>query len=133
MTPPLHICGPNLTRAARDERARWIAAAPQHLSPARLAALLGISPQVVLYACPDRAGKIPERILPPTAAVVSLPTVPGVEIASARPETDPRAGIVSPKQDSKAATDDDQPATVWFFMDHLRSLHAEVTAKEGAA
>ena len=128
MTPPAHICGPHLTRAARDERYRWIAAAPRHLSNVRIASLLGISVGAVLHACPDRAGKIPMRVLPPTAAVVSLPPVPGVEIASARPETSPRAGIVSPKQDGKAATDDDQPATVGFVMRHLRSLCDEVVA-----
>lgn len=128
LTPPAHICGPHLTRAARDERYRWIAAAPQHLSVARLAALLGITTGAVRHACPDRAGKIPVRVLPPTAAVVSLPPVPGVEIASARPETSPRAGIVSPKQVSKAATDDDQPATVGFVLRHLRILCDELAA-----
>ena len=96
MNPPAHICGPKLTRAARDERDRWIAAAPRHLSNARIAALLGISPAAVLHACPDRAGKIPVRVMPPQAAAVSLPPVPGIEITRARPETDPRAGIVSP-------------------------------------
>ena len=34
--------------------------------------------------------------MPPTTAPVSLPAVPGVEITRARPETDPRAGIVTP-------------------------------------
>lgn len=121
MTPPAHICGPNLTRAARDERARWIAAAPRQLSNARIAALLGISPAAVLHACPDRAGKIPVRVMPPQAAAVSLPPVPGIEITSARPETAPRAGIVS-------TSDDDRPATVGFVLRHLRSLCAEVAA-----
>ena len=100
MNPPAHICGPKLTRAARDERDRWIAAAPRHLSNARIAALLGISPAAVLHACPDRAGKIPVRVMPPQAAAVSLPPVPGIEITSARPETNPRAGIVTPARKS---------------------------------
>lgn len=126
MTPPAHICGPNLTRAARDERDRWIAAAPRHLSNARIAALLGISPAAVLHACPDRSGKIPVRVMPPTTAAVSLPPVPGIEITTARPETDPRAGIVSPEPDNKTIADDDRPATVGFVLRHLRSLHAEV-------
>ena len=121
LAPPSHICGPKLTRAARDERDRWIAAAPRHLSNARIAALLGISPAAVLHACPDRAGKIPVRVMPPQAAAVSLPPVPGIEITSARPETDPRAGIVS-------TSDDDRPATVGFVLRHLRSLCDEVAA-----
>ena len=128
MNPPAHICGPHLTRVARDERDRWIAAAPRHLSNARIAALLGISPAAVLHACPDRAGKIPVRVMPPQATAVSLPPVPGIEIASARPETDTRAGIVSPKHAGKAASDDDQPATVGFVLRHLRRLCDEVKA-----
>ena len=128
MNPPAHICGPKLTRAARDERDRWIAAAPRHLSNARIAALLGISPAAVLHACPDRAGKIPVRVMPPQAAAVSLPPVPGIEITSARPETDPRAGIVSPEPDNKTTADDDRPATVGFVLRHLRSLCNEVAA-----
>lgn len=101
LTPPPHICGINLTRAARNDRDRWVASLPPHVSTARLAALLGISQRSVTKAYPLRAApKAPVAILPPTTAAVSLPQVPGVEITRARPETDPRAGIVSPARKS---------------------------------
>lgn len=96
VTPPPHIVGINLTRAARNDRDRWVASLPPHVSTARLAALLGISQRSVTKAYPLRSsGKIPAAVMPPTADV-SLPSVPGVEITRARPETDPRAGIVTP-------------------------------------
>lgn len=134
LVPPSHICGINLTRAARNDRDRWVASLPSNMKPERIGALLGISRNAVVRAYPLRAApKIPVAILPPaTTAAVSLPQVPGVEIIRARPETDPRAGIVSPKHDEKA--DDDRPATLEFFMGYLRSLHAQVTAAaEGEA
>lgn len=101
INPPAHICGINLTRAARNDRDRWVASLPPHVSTARLAALLGISQRSVLKSYPLRSiGKVPAAVMPPTAAPVSLPQVPGVEITRARPETDPRAGIVSPARKS---------------------------------
>ena len=97
ITPPPHVVGINLTRAARDDRDRWVASLPRDMSTARIAALLGISQRSVTKAYPLRSGgKIPAAVMPPTTAPVSLPAVPGVEITRARPETDPRAGIVSP-------------------------------------
>lgn len=129
MNPPAHICGINLTRATRNDRDRWVASLPSNMKPERIGALLGISRNAVVRAYPLRAApKVPVAILPPTTAAVSLPPVPGIEITSARPETDPRAGIVTPKRDEKAVADDDRPATVGFVVDYLRSLHAEATA-----
>lgn len=97
VTPPPHICGINLTRAARADRDRWVASLPSSMKPERIGALLGISRNAVVRAYPLRAApKIPVAILPPATADVSLPPVPGIEITSARPETAPRAGIVSP-------------------------------------
>lgn len=97
LTPPAHICGINLTRAARDDRDRWVASLPSNMKPERIGALLGISRNAVVRAYPLRAApKIPVAILPPATTDVSLPPVPGIEITSARPETDPRAGVVSP-------------------------------------
>lgn len=96
-TPPAHICGINLTRAARNDRDRWVASLPSNMKPERIGALLGISRNAVVRAYPLRAApKIPVAILPPATTDVSLPAVPGVEVTRARPETDPRAGIVSP-------------------------------------
>ena len=100
-TPPAHICGINLTRAARNDRDRWVASLPSNMKPERIGALLGISRNAVVRAYPLRAApKVPVAILPSTTAPVSLPPVPGIEITSARPETEPRAGIVTPKQKS---------------------------------
>ena len=99
LSPPAHICGINLTRAARNDRDRWVASLPHNMKPERIGALLGISRNAVVRAYPGRATpKIPVAIMPPSTADVSLPTVPGVEVTRARPETDPRAGIVTPKQ-----------------------------------
>ena len=100
LTPPSHIRGINLTRAARNDRDRWVASLPSNMKPERIGALLGISRNAVVRAYPLRAApKVPVAILPPaTTAAVSLPSVPGVEVTRARPETDPRAGIVSPER-----------------------------------
>lgn len=134
LNPPPHICGINLPAAARADRDRWVASLPPHVSTARLAAMLGISQRSVLKHYPLRStGKVPAAVMPPTAVPVSLPQVPGVEVTRDRPETNPRAGIVSLKRDYKAAADDDRPATVGFVMDYLRSLRAEVKAKGDAA
>lgn len=97
LNPPAHIVGINLTRAARNDRDRWVASLPSNMKPERIGALLGISRNAVVRAYPLRAApKVPVAILPPATADVSLPPVPGVEVTRARPETDPRAGIVSP-------------------------------------
>ena len=99
LTPPPHICGINLTRAARDDRDRWVASLPSNMKPERIGDLLGISRNAVVRAYPLRAApKIPVAILPPTTAAVSLPQVPGVEVTRDRPETNPRAGIVTPRR-----------------------------------
>ena len=101
VTPPSHICGPKLTRAARDDRDRWVASLPSSMKPERIGALLGISRNAVVRAYPLRAApKIPVAILPSAAADVSLPPVPGVEVTRDHPETDPRAGIVTPARKS---------------------------------
>lgn len=101
ITPPAHICGINLTRDARHDRDRWVASLPISMKPERIGALLGISRNAVVRAYPLRAApKIPVAILPPTTAAVSLPQVPGVEVTRDRPETNPRAGIVSPARKS---------------------------------
>lgn len=101
LNPPADICGINLTRAARNDRDRWVASLPSNMKPERIGALLGISRNAVVRAYPLRAApKVPVAILPPATADVSLPPVPGVEITSARPETDPRAGIVTPARKS---------------------------------
>ena len=101
INPPAHICGINLTRAARADRDRWVASLPSNMKPERIGAFLGISRNAVVRAYPLRAApKVPVAILPPTTAPVSLPLVPGVEITPARPETDPRAGIVTPARKS---------------------------------
>ena len=100
-TPPAHICGINLTRAARSDRDRWVASLPSNMKPERIGALLGISRNAVVRAYPLRAApKIPVAILPPATTDVSLPQVPGVEVTRDRPETDPRAGIVTPARKS---------------------------------
>lgn len=97
LTPPAHICGPNLTRAARHDRDRWVASLPSSMKPERIGALLGLSRNAVVRAYPLRAApKVPVAILPPATTAVSLPQVPGVEVTRDRPETNPRAGIVSP-------------------------------------
>lgn len=99
VTPPAHICGINLTRAARHDRDRWVASLPSNMKPERIGALLGISRNAVVRAYPLRtAPKIPVAILPPATADVSLPSVPGVEVTRDRPETNPRAGIVTPRR-----------------------------------
>lgn len=97
IAPPAHICGINLTRAARADRDRWVASLPSNMKPERIGALLGISRNAVVRAYPLRAvPKTPVAILPPATTDVSLPSVPGVEVTRDRPETNPRAGIVSP-------------------------------------
>lgn len=126
LVPPSHICGPKLTRAARAERHRWINSLPETFSARQVANALGITSDVVRFAAPGRFTRIPQAVAP-TSRHVSLPPVPVIEITSARPETAPRAGIVS-------TSGDDQPATVGFFMDYIRGLHAQVTAAaEGEA
>ena len=101
VTPPPHIVGINLTRAARNDRDRWVASLPSSMKPERIGALLGISMNAVVRAYPLRAApKIPVAILPPTTAAVSLPQVPGVEVTRDRSETNPRAGIVTPARKS---------------------------------
>lgn len=101
LTPPSHVCGINLTRAARADRDRWVASLPSSMKPERIGALLGISRNAVVRAYPLRAApKIPVAIMPPATADVSLPQVPGVEVTRDRPETNPRAGIMSPKRKS---------------------------------
>lgn len=120
LNPPAHIVGINLTRAARNDRDRWVASLPPHVSTARLAALLGISHRSVTKAYPLRSiGNIPAAILPPTTAAVSLPQVPGVEVTRARPETDPRAGIVSPAR---------KPLTIEERIEVIRQMWIETRA-----
>ena len=101
VTPPPHIVGINLTRAARNDRDRCVASLPSNMKPERIGALLGISRNAVVRAYPLRAApKVPVAILPPTTAPVSLPQVHGVEVTRDRPGTNPRAGIVSPARKS---------------------------------
>lgn len=97
LTPPAHICGQNLTRGARAERHRWINSLPETFSARQVANALGITSDVVRFAAPGRFTRIPQAVAP-TSRHVSLPPVPGIEITRARPETSPRAGIVSPER-----------------------------------
>lgn len=59
--------------------------------------MLGLSRPWVFRLYPHLAMvRAPESITPPTAARVSLPAVPLVEVTRDRPETEPRADIITP-------------------------------------
>ena len=101
LTPPPHICGHGIGRDACAERNRWVASLPPGISGDRVADMLGLSRAWVIRLYPHLAvQRAPETITPPTAACVSLPELPGVNVTRNRPETDPRADIITPARKS---------------------------------
>lgn len=103
LNPPADICG-NIgasqtkeSRALVARRARWINSLPDHISPRQIARALGVSPWVVIAAAPGRYAYVPAAVMP-TTVHVTMPELPGIEVKRDRPETDPRAGIVSPSR-----------------------------------
>lgn len=101
LNPPADICGDigssptKENRARLVDRARWINSLPGHVTPRQIANALGVSADVVFDAAPGRYTQIPAAVLP-TTAHVTMPELPGVEVTRDRPETDPRAGIITP-------------------------------------
>lgn len=101
LNPPSHICGHRVSGTDRSDRDRWVASLPLGMSADRVGTMLGLSRQWVIRLYPHLAmSRAPETITPPTAARVSLPVVPSVYVTRDRPETDPRAGIITPRQKS---------------------------------
>ena len=101
--PPADICG-NIgasqtkeSRALVAKRAKWINSLPDHVSPRQIARVLGVSVEVVVAAAPGRYANIPAAVMP-TTVHVTMPELPGINVTRDRPETDPRAGIVSPSR-----------------------------------
>ena len=101
LNPPADICG-NIgasqtkeSRALVSKRAKWINSLPDHISPRQIARVLGISPWVVVAAAPGRYANIPAAVMP-TTVHVTMPELPGINVTRDRPETDPRATIVTP-------------------------------------
>lgn len=105
LNPPADIrgdIGSSHTKVSKElvaRRARWINSLPDHVTPRQIARALGVSQEVVVNAAPGRYTQSPSAIMP-TTAHVTMPELPGVEVTRDRPETDPRAGIITPKQRS---------------------------------
>ena len=101
LNPPADICGDiGSARTKRNKslsakRASWINSLPDHITPRQVANALGVSRWVVSSAAPGRYAQTPAAFLP-TIAHVTVPELPGVDVTRDRPETDPRAGIVTP-------------------------------------
>lgn len=101
LNPPADICG-NIgasptkeSKALVAKRARWINRLPDHVTTRRIARALGVSQEVVVNAAPGRYTQSPGAVMP-TTAHVTMPELPGINVTRDRPETDPRAGIVTP-------------------------------------
>ena len=101
LSPPADICG-NIgasptkeSKALVAKRARWINSLPDHVTPRRIARALGVSQGVVIAAAPGRYTQAPGAVMP-TTAHVTMPELPGINVTRDRPETDPRASIVTP-------------------------------------
>lgn len=101
LSPPADICGDlgasgfRHNRALRAKRSAWINSLPETFTVRQIASALGVSQGTVRNTAPGRFVRPPERIVA-TSAHVTMPAVPGITISKERPETAPRAGIVSP-------------------------------------
>lgn len=101
LNPPADICGDlgasgfRHNRALRAKRSEWINSLPDSFTARQIANALGVTPGVVHNAAPSRAGIVPQAVAP-TSVHVTMPAVPGITISKDRPETAPRAGIISP-------------------------------------
>ena len=101
LNPPADICGDissshtKASKALVARRARWINSLPDNVTARQIANALGVSRKVVVNSTPWRYANIPAAVMP-TSVHVTVPELPGVEVTRDRPETDPRAGIVTP-------------------------------------
>ena len=105
LSPPADICGDIGSSHTKEskvlvaKRARWINSLPDHFTSRQIANALGVSREVVVNAAPGRYTQSPAAVMPESVHV-ALPELPGVDITRDRPETAPRAGIVTPKRKS---------------------------------
>lgn len=101
LNPPADICGDigssptKASKALVAKRARWINSLPDHFTARQIANALGVSREVVVKAAPGRYTQSPGAVMP-TTAHVTMPELPGINVTRDRPETDPRASIVTP-------------------------------------
>ena len=101
LNPPADICG-NIgaspskeSKALVAKRARWINSLPDHVTRQQIAIALGVTREVVSSAVPGRYTHTPGAVMS-TTAHVTMPPLPGINVTRDRPETDPRASIVTP-------------------------------------
>ena len=105
LNPPADICGDigsshtKESKALVAKRARWINSLPDHVTRQQIAIALGVTREVVSSAVPGRYTHTPDAVMP-SAANVTMPELPGINVTRDRPETDPRRGIVTPQRKS---------------------------------